>query len=68
MLSVYRSKVLLTGVAVAPYVRAGFISPPFDRVPLAVIIPLIMLIFACVYSGGGRSKGTAHRPGRREHI
>ena len=49
-------------VAVRP---VGFRPTPYDWVPLAVII-LLIVIFVGVYSGGGRSRGpSAHRSGRR---
>jgi hypothetical protein len=60
---------VLTGVAVMPELvslgRVGFRPTPYDWVPLAVII-LLIVIFVLVYSGGGRSRGPdAHRFGRR---
>ena len=43
----------------------GFRPTPYDWVPLAVII-LLIVIFVGVYSRGGRSRGpSAHRSGRR---
>ena len=60
---------MLTRVAVMPRLvslgRVGFRPTPYDWVPLAVIL-LLIVIFVWVYSGGGRSRRrTAHRSGRR---
>jgi hypothetical protein len=60
---------MLTGVMVMPQLVAvrpvGFRPTPYDWVPLAVLI-LLIVIFVWVYSGRGRSRGrTAHRSGRR---
>jgi hypothetical protein len=45
--------------------RVGFRPTPYDWVPLAVII-LLIVIFVGVYSGGGRSRRpTAHQPKRK---
>lgn len=64
---------MLTGVRVMPKLsalgRVGFRPTPYDWVPLAVIILLIVVIFVRVYGGGGRSAGqTAHRSGRRTRL
>lgn len=46
--------------------RVSFTSSPYDWVPVAVIILLIVLIFVRVYGRGGRSGGgAAHKDGRR---
>lgn len=60
---------MLTGVTVMPQLVAvrpvGFRPTPYDWVPLAVII-LLIVIFVGVYSRGGRSRGPdAHRFRRR---
>jgi hypothetical protein len=59
---------MLTGVMVMPQLVAvrpvSFRATPYDWVPLAVLI-LVIVIFVWRYSGGGRSRGrTAHRSGR----
>ena len=60
---------MLTRVAVMPELvslgRVGFRPTPYDWLPLAVIL-LVIVIFVGVYSRGGRSRGpTARRRGRR---
>jgi hypothetical protein len=60
---------MLTGVAVIPKLvslgRWGFRPTPYDWVPLAVIILLILLIFFRVYVVGDRSiSRSRHRSGR----
>jgi hypothetical protein len=60
---------MLTSVAALPELVSvrpvGFRPTPYDWVPLAVII-LLIVIFVGVYSRGGRSRArTAHRAGRR---
>lgn len=60
---------MLTRVADMPKLvslgRVGFRPTPYDWVPLAVII-LLIVVFVGVYSRGGRSRGsTAHQSGRR---
>jgi hypothetical protein len=60
---------MLTGVVVMPQLVAvrpvSFRPTPYDWVPLAVVI-LLIVIFVWVYSGGGRSRRrTAHRSRRR---
>jgi hypothetical protein len=62
---------MLTRVAVVPALLSvrpvGFRPTPYDWVPLAVII-LLIVIFVGVYSRGGRSRGrTAHQSRRRNH-
>jgi hypothetical protein len=59
---------MLTRVAVMPKLvslgRVGFRPTPYDWVPLAVII-LLIVIFVGVYSKGGRSRRPiAHRSRR----
>ena len=61
---------MLTGVAVMPklvsFGRVSFRSTPYDWVPLAVIILLIVLIFVRVYVlGDWFRRRAAHRSGRR---
>jgi len=56
---------ILTGAGVMPKLvslgRVGFRPTPYDWVPLAVII-LLIVVFVWVYSGGNRSRRrTAHR-------
>jgi hypothetical protein len=55
---------VLTGVAVMPRLislgRVGFRPTPYDWVPLAVII-LLIVIFVLVYSRGGPSRNRGHR-------
>jgi hypothetical protein len=63
---------MLTRVAVMPELaslgRWGFRPTPYDWVPLAVIIALIVLIFVRVYVVGDRSaSGSGHR-GRRRTV
>jgi len=60
---------MLTGAAGVPKLVAvhpvDFRPTPYDWVPLAVII-LLIVVFVGVYSRGGRSRrSTAHRFGRR---
>jgi hypothetical protein len=60
---------MLTGVAVMPELVAvhpvDFRPTPYDWVPVAVIVLLIVL-FVRAYVGGGRSRGpAAHRSRRR---
>jgi hypothetical protein len=59
---------MLTGAEVMPKLvslgRVGFRPTPYDWVPLAVII-LLIVVFVGVYSRGGRSRGrTARRASR----
>jgi hypothetical protein len=64
---------MLTGVAVTPHVvslgRVGFRPTPYDWVPLAVIILIIVLIFVRVYVVGDwfrrrKAHRAGHVPGR----
>ena len=60
---------MLTRVAVMPRLvslgRVGFRPTPYDWVPLAVIL-LLIVIFVGVYSRGGRSRRPpAHQSRRR---
>jgi hypothetical protein len=61
---------MLTGVAVVPKLvslgRWSFRSTPYDWVPLAVIMLLIVLIFVRVYVlGAWFQRRAAHRSGQR---
>jgi ABC-type nickel/cobalt efflux system permease component RcnA len=60
---------MLTGAAVMPKLvslgRVGFVSTPYDWVPLAVIMLLIVAIFVRVYVVGDRSRRISHRSRRQ---
>ena len=62
---------MLTGASVMPKLvslgRVGFRPTPFDWVPLAVII-LLIVIFVGVYSRGGRSRGRTARRARNASV
>jgi len=63
---------MVTRVAITPVLasfgRWGFRPTPYDWVPLAVIIALIVLIFVRVYVVGDRSaSGSGHR-GRHRTV
>ena len=59
---------MLTRAAVMPKLvslgRVGFRPTPYDWVPLAVIL-LLIVIFVGVYSRGGRSRRPTARHGHR---
>jgi hypothetical protein len=59
---------MLTNMAVLPQLVAvrpvGFRPTPYDWVPLAVII-LLIVVFVLVYSRGGPSRNHGHRRASR---
>jgi hypothetical protein len=63
---------MLTGAEVMPRLvslgRIGFVSTPYDWVPLAVIIALILVIFYLAYGKKGparRRSASGHRAGEQ---